>query len=176
LPDPADQGRAGWTVGRVVTFVLFLCIVGFWVWAFSPLAPSGHPDRLDAETFAQASEPLCAAALADVTATVPLATDAPDIFTRADDIRTATDIYLDMVDDLTAIAPAAGTRDGDLVRAWLTDWRTFLDDRYAQADRFANGIDEAFVVTVRGGRQVTSAIDVFADVNDMPSCVAALDV
>lgn len=159
-----------------MTAVLFAGIVAFWMWAFSPLAPSGHPDKLDDESFALAAEPICAAAVAEVTATVPLAIEAPDLATRAEHIQIATDIFAEMHAELIEIAPPASTRDGEIVRRWLDDWAVFLGDRYAQAERNRNGIDESFVVTARDGHQITSPIDIFADINQMESCMSPEDV
>lgn len=172
----SDDGRQGWTFWRAFTLVLFCGIVAFWVWAFSPLAPVGHPDRLDDDAFAEAAEPICAAAVAEVTATVPLAIEASDVFVRAEHIETATDIFAEMHAELVAMAPPAGTHDGDLIRRWLDDWGIFLGDRYAQAERNRNGVDESFVVTAVDGHQVTSAIDIFADINEMESCISPSDV
>ena len=48
-----------WTFWRVVSLLLLLSIVAFWVWALSPLAPQGHPDKQDQQTFSDVAKPLC---------------------------------------------------------------------------------------------------------------------
>lgn len=175
-PDDIDDGRWGWTPGRVISSLLLLGIIAFWVWAFSPWAPSGHPDTLDDERFGELAEARCAEALELHEATIPLAVEAADGLERADQIDAGTAIFTAMIDDVEALAPPTGTRDGDLVARWLADWRTYLADRDAYAADFRAGIDDAFGVTSRDGDQITAPIDLFADINDMESCASPTDV
>lgn len=172
---PDDEGTWGWTPGRIAATIALVGIIGFWVWAFSPLAPRGHPDELDDPAFSTYAEGRCATAVERVEEVDP-AGEAAGLLERADQIETATDILVGLVDDLEANAPATGTRDGDLVARWLLDWRTYIDDRYRYAANFRDGIDQAFQVTAIDGDQVTSALDIFADVNGMASCASPPDV
>lgn len=174
--DPAELGTWGWTPGRVLASLLVLAMVLWWVWAFSPLAPRGHPDALEDRAFAIRAEVVCAEALDDVADQVDPAFEAADQSERADQIREATDIFTLMVAELAGFAPDPTTRDGSLVDQWLIDWGIYLEDRYAYADDFSAGIDAAFSVTVVGGGQVTDRIDSFANANGMTSCISPTDV
>lgn len=175
-PEPEDDGKWGWTPGRVFGVAAVLAMFGFWIWAFSPLAPRGHPDELDDPAFATFAEARCAEALDRVAGEVPLASVATSQLERADQIEAATDIFSIMLADLTAGAPEAGTADGDLIQLWLRDWGIYVEDRYAYAADFRAGIDGAFTVTTAGRGQITDPIDSFAGANRMISCAAPQDV
>ncbi len=176
--EPEDEGSWGWSPGRIATAGGLLLIIAFWIWAFSPLAPRGHPDKLDDDTFSVYAEGRCLNALEEVTGEVDLASSASTGAERADQIERSTAIFGTMVDDLAARAPAVGTRDGDLVQLWLTDWGIYLNDRYAYATDFRDGVDGPFTVTVAaaGNGQITDPIDSFAIANLMAACASPLDV
>jgi hypothetical protein len=81
-----------------------------------------------------------------------------------------------MVDDLEAEAASLDGRDADITSQWLTDWRTYLDDRRDYEADLADGSTEPFEVTPRGNRQITVTMDNFATVNDMEGCATPLDI
>ena len=164
-----------WTLGRSISAVLLLGIVGFWIWALSPLAPSGHPDKLDDDEFAFSAKNLCADATEDLER-LPFALTASSPEERADQIDAGTAIYRDLLNSLLLIAPEINTRDGELVRLWLSDYEIYLTDRDVYATKFRNGIDEAFTVTKKGKRWVTDPVDEFAKANKMRECLVPLDV
>jgi len=164
-----------WTTGRVISALLLVAIAGFWIWALSPLAPNGHPDKLDNPDFAMSAKALCADASADL-GNLPLALMAASPEDRADQIDAGTAIYRDLLSDLLFIAPDEASRDGELVRLWLVDYEIYLSDRDAYAAKFRNGIDEAFTVTKKGKRWVTDPVDEFAKANKMRECLVPLDV
>ena len=164
-----------WTIGRVISVLLLVTIAGFWIWALSPLAPSGHPDKLDNPSFASSAKLLCAAAATDLE-NLPLAMMAVSPEDRADQIDAGTVIYRDLLSALLAIAPEETSRDGELVRLWVADYEIYLSDRDVYATKFRNGIDEAFTVTKKGKRWVTDPVDEFAKANKMRECLVPLDV
>lgn len=169
-----DDGRWGWSIGRIVSVALVLAMAVFWIWAFL-WSPRGHPDELDDPAFPELAERRCTRALEEL-ATVPSAREATGLDDRAQQIEATTGMLAAMVADLRGSAPAEGTRDGDLVKRWLSDWDVYIGDRYTYADRFRQGVDTAFEVTAIGGDQVTSALDLFATINRMPSCASPGDV
>ncbi len=174
-PGAPEEGSWGWSIGRVVSSLIVIAMIGFWMWAFSPWAPRGHPDELDDATFPALAEGLCVTALDEI-AEIPPAFEASDLDDRASQIETSTRILETLVDDLALAAPEAGTDDGDLVQRWLADWRIYISDRFAYAADFRAGVDGAFSVTAVNGDQVTAALDLFATINRMPSCIAPTDV
>jgi hypothetical protein len=141
--------------------------------AFGP-GRADSPDKLHDPAFAQAAESRCAAALADIDA-LPLAsefTGRPD--ERADEIAGINDELADMLGDLAATAPDGD--DGRIVGLWLDDWQTFLADRRDYVDRLHDDDTARLFITEKYGRHITLAIDDFARINHMPSCVAPGDV
>lgn len=168
-----EEGKWGWTVGRSIAAVLVVAMLAFWMWAFL-WSPRGHPDELEDATFSEFAEERCEAALVELNA-LPGARTARNLEDRAAQIEATTIVLSVMVADLQANAPDDG-EDGELVARWLSDWEIYLADRFAYAEDFRAGIDKAFSVTAVDGDQVTSALDLFATINRMPSCVAPGDV
>lgn len=107
---------------------------------------------------------------------IPRALEAESPEERATQLVRSNALFTSMVADLREDAPPAGTRDGALVGQWLADWDVYLDDRDAYRARLELGVDTAFEVSARDRRQITSSIDLFADVNGMPSCMTPGDV
>lgn len=175
VSETSDDGQWGWTPGRIIATLLLVIVVGFWIWAFSPLAPNTHPDELDERAFADGARPFCIAA-ADELDTLPLATEAIDMGDRADQIDTGTAIYRSLLTELARVAPPAGTSDRVLVDAWLEDYSTYLGDRDRHAALLRDGIDQAFVTTAKGSRQITIPIDEFAKGNRIADCVTPQDL
>ena len=180
--DPEAGGHGGnrrWLpksrTGSAVAVAALVVMAGFWVWAFSPLAPSGHPDVMHNVVFTHDAEDICARKVAAV-ALLPGAAEATGPEDRAGQIRTSTLLFEEMIVELRAEADHVVGSDADLLDAWLVDWETYLNDRRAYAETLAGGSDPPFTVTARDGDAVTSYIDIFAEVNAMPSCATPPDV
>ncbi len=169
-----DPSPARVSLGRIAAVVALLAMALFWIWAFSPLADRDNPDRLEDRTFPLAAEPVCAAAVAALD-DVPPASEALDPPDRARQLDQSGAILAAMVAELRAI-DAEDPEAARIVSLWLDDWEVYLGDRARYADRLRAGEDTAFVVTEKNGDQITEPIDVFAGVNDMPSCATPLDV
>ena len=73
------------SMGKVISVVLLLTIALFWIWALSPLAPSGHPDKLDDSSFATEAKILCSLAEEELKE-IPFAFVAASPNERADQI------------------------------------------------------------------------------------------
>ena len=182
VDDPDAGGPGGnkrWLpksrAGATAAIVALLVMAGFWIWAFSPLAPSGHPDVLNNVVFAHDAEDICIQTVRAVDR-LPGAAEATGPEDRATQLVASTLLFEKMVAELRVEADDVVGSDADLVNAWLVDWETYLDDRRAYADTLAGGSDPPFTVTARDGEGVTSYIDVFAEVNAMPSCGTPGDV
>ena len=61
---------------------------------------------------------------------------------------------------------------------WVDDWGTYLDDRVDYAERLRTDDDARFLETAKGSdtKGITRAINSFAQVNKMMSCVTPGDV
>ena len=178
-PDGGGARNPRWLprsrAGSTVALVALLAMAGFWVWAFSPLAPSGHPDVLHNVVYTLDAEDICAETVAAVDR-LPGAAEATGPEDRAKQIRTSTPLFEEMVTELRDEADHVVGSDAELLDAWLLDWETYLDNRRAYAEVLAGGSDPPFTVTAREGEAVTSYIDIFAEVNSMPSCATPGDV
>jgi hypothetical protein len=131
------------------------------------------PDRLDDTTFAVEAQAVCRAALDDV-ARLPSAIEADDEVERAAIVVAANERFAEMLDDLAAIQPDGD--EGEVVEAWLTDWRTYLGDRADYADALATDPEAQLLVTAKDREQITEYLDAFAADNRMPSCGTPIDV
>ena len=161
--------------GGVAALAALAAMAGFWIWAFSPLAPSGHPDVLYNVVFTHDAEDICMRTVAAVDR-LPGAAKATGPEDRATQLVAATLLFEQMVAELRAEADDVVGADADLLGAWLADWETYLQDRRAYAETLAGGSDPPFTVTARDGEGVTGFIDIFAEVNAMPSCATPGDV
>jgi predicted Zn-dependent peptidase len=61
-------------------------------------------------------------------------------------------------------------------REWVGDWDQHVKDREVYAKELQAGEDARFLESTKGARQLSRAIDAFAQVNKMPSCETPQDV
>lgn len=152
----------------IVTFVL-------WIYAFFIYDPGLKVDELADRTFPIAAQKVCAAAEARLE-TLPPANTAKDAVERADVIDSADAILTTMVADLKPLVPEGPDNVRTGLETWLSDWETHIGDRAAYADALRQDSDARFLETRKGRRQVSRAIDGFAEVNRMESCSTPGDV
>lgn len=177
IPSESVEGeRAPSMVWRAVAVAAALVMVLFWLWIFTGGPRKANPDRLDDRAFVERAEVRCARLLTDLEALQPAseATSAPD---RAATLERANVLVADMVDDLEADAPISGD-DRTSLDGWFRDWNSYLDDRRTYADALRVDPDAQLRVTENTdlGDGVDKTIEIFADVNDMPSCATPGDV
>jgi hypothetical protein len=164
------------TRGRAAATVAVGAMVVMWLYVLYLAVGPGRqppPDRLDDPAFGRAAQDVCSEALDDV-AELPRAVQADTAGERADTIVRANARFGAMLDDLAPLAPAG--EDGEIVAAWIADWRTYLDDREAYADALRTDPDARLFVTARDREQITEYIDAFAADNRMPACGTPIDV
>ena len=171
-----DEVPARWTKGRIAILVVVIAMLAMWGYvlylAFGP-GRQPPPDRLDDPTFGPAGQAVCEAAHDDVSL-LPPAIEATSARERADIIDEANTRFSAMVSDLERLAPEG--EEGDVVAAWIADWRTYLDDRSTYAAELRTDPDAAMFVTARDTQQVTEYIDGFAADNRMPACATPVDL
>lgn len=182
LDPDGDPGEGGGRrrVGSIAAAVVLLGILGMWgfilVYHLSGQWRDETPGRLESPAYGEQAELVCSATLAQIDQ-LPPAFEASDAAERADVVDRSDAELTAMVDELTALAPLAGDEQ-PVVDEWLADWRTYIADRADYADRLRDDPDARFYVTQsdRDNRQITQAIDRFANVNGMPSCLALNDL
>jgi hypothetical protein len=172
--EPAAVRR--WTPGRVVAALLVVGMVAMWAYvlylAFGP-GRQPPPDRLDDPSFAAAAEVRCDEAL-DAVAALPRASETTTAAERATVVAEANQRFAEMLDDLDRLVPDG--EDGEIVREWLADWRTYLDDREAFATALRRDPEARLLVSAKASDQITEHLDAFAADNHMPACATPLDV
>jgi hypothetical protein len=153
-------------------------MLGMWAWVFAyHLGGSwleNPPGRLQDRTFSVAAEPVCARAQQRVLALPPAwQTDTP---TERSAVVVESVAILDaMVAELRTLPVGSAS---ERIDEWLTDWETYVADRLDYAERLAEDPTARFYVTQsdRDRRQITLAIDRFAETNEMPSCITPADL
>ena len=174
MTTPTTASR--WTGGRVVVVIVVVALVAMWAYvlylAFGP-GRQPPPDRLADPAFGRQAQATCEAALADVAA-LPPAVQAESAVERADIVAQANARFATMLDEIEPLAP--GGEDGEIVAAWIADWRTYLGDREAYADALRTDPEARLYVTAKDREQVTEYIDAFAADNRMPACGTPIDV
>ena len=172
-------GQSRWLprsrAGAVAAILALIVMVGFWIWAFSPLAPRGHPDTLENRTWALDAGATCTRAVEALYA-LPGAAQAADPADRGRQIAEATDLLEGMVTELRSSGGELIGSDAVLLDAWLTDWETYLEDRRSYAETLRRGSDPPFTLTARDGQAVTEYMNAFATANDIPDCATPDDV
>lgn len=172
---PAERRSPLATIWRVLVALIVVASFGIWVYAYSGLADRPPPDLLADVDLAARAETICAAAAADVAA-MPTAIDATDGADRAAQVRTSTDRYEAMVDEL-ALLEVTEAEDRVIVDGWLGDWRTLIQDRRTYADAVAVDPEAVFLMTkVSENERLDKRLTRMATTNGMPSCVTPTDV
>ncbi|CAN5493107.1 hypothetical protein BH24ACT4_BH24ACT4_17810 [soil metagenome] len=174
---PAPAGEApgrGVLTWRVVGVMALLAIALFWLWIFSGAARKQNPDFLSDRAWVEDAEVTCAATMATIDDRAAPA-GRQDQATRADAIDASTEDLRVMLADLGSPGPDDAD-DRALVDQWLSDWDQLLVDRSTYADAIRVNPDAQFFTTEKFSDPLDKVIEVFADVNDMPSCGPAGDV
>jgi len=181
LDGPAPRRRyAFW-----LTMLAVVALVGSWVYVLFIYDPGLMIDELPDRTFPEAAEQVCAAAIAEYSE-LPLANESDSADARADTLDTSNEIFSRMVAELRPLADDAAAvytaedeqRYATGIADWVDDWGTYLDDRVDYAERLRTDDDARFLETAKGSdtKGITRAINSFAQVNKMMSCVTPGDV
>lgn len=160
----------------------------FWAWAFSPLARTENPARLDDREFAAWAQQRCTATQEAVDA-LPSAREANTRSDRADQVDRGTAeveklmAALAQRADSLATVSDDGPADASLVRAWLEDWEVYVTDRRRFSERLRDPLDDTpdremrfLLVDLTEGGTYTERMDGFARLNDMDACEVPGDV
>jgi hypothetical protein len=173
--DLLDEGRTGWTVWRLMAVLVVLALAGFWIWAFSPWAPSRKADALADASYVERANARCRTANTELAAQEPAA--APKTAAeRADRVERANVIVADLVQGLRADAAPATGRDRVLLDQWLDDWDTYFASRERYVRELRTDPTAVFTVPARSGGQITETMDGFSRTNEMFDCLVPLDV
>lgn len=161
-------------MGRIAVVVLAVSLITMWIYAF--FGDHGVPGRLDNPVFPAQAEPVCAAAQARIDA-LPRASQTTTAGARADVVDQASDELDAMLAELRGLVPV-GAAETEAETQWIEDWQTYVQDRRDYTAQLRVDPMTRFAVTQsdRDRRQITSALDRFAEINGMPSCVIPDDL
>jgi hypothetical protein len=180
VPTPLPEAEVeeplsmSWSVGRVLAVSAMVAMAIFWAVVFLGIPRQENPDRLDDRAFVDRTIDRCDALLADL-AELPNGSFIEGAEERADVLDRATDRLEVMVEEIDADAP--GGDDAKSVQGWLADWRTYIGNRRDFAQRLREDPGARLLLDQSlGGDSVDKPIEIFADVNDMPTCATPGDV
>ncbi len=170
-----DDERVGWTAQRLLALLVVIPLFGFWIWAFSPWAPSNQADGISDKTLLTHAKASCGT-MQSALSRLPRAMNTTTATARADVIAESAAPLDTMIADLRNAATTLQGRDAQLVGEWLDDWTTYASDRQAYAVTLRTDERALFVVTQRGDGQITKTMDGFSRVNDLANCLVPTDV
>ena len=173
---PVDEPPVRARPTRILLIAVVVGMLAMWGYvlylAFGP-GRQPSPDRLADPRFAEQAQARCEVAH-EAVALLPTANDAESAVERAEVVDEATTHFRAMIDDIEPLAP--GGEDGEIVAAWIEDWRAYLEDRAEYADALRSDPDARLFVTARDQAQVTEYIDAFSADNHMAACATPLDL
>lgn len=177
---PANRYRNDDRPGRrriafIAAGIFAVATFAMWMWMFFIYDPGLMIDELPDRTFPTEAEQICAEVNDAISELPPAeATDGP--VERADVIDTANADLSAMLAQLAPLTPTDPPESAEAVKEWLDDWATHLADRQRYADTLRRDPTARFTETPKGSKQISRAIDSFAEVNRMPSCGTPGDV
>ena len=162
-------------MGIAAALVFLVASTLMWIWMLFFYDPGLLIDELEDRTFPTAAEEICAAALEEIDE-LPPAEVTFDPLERAAVIDEANDILAVMLSQLAPLAPTEPPEAAEAVEEWLDDWSTYLGDRQEYADALRDDPEARFTESPKGPKQISRAIDSYAQVNRMTSCETPGDV
>lgn len=183
-PQPTETGPSGApqrgrstkrSLGLTAAGIFVVATFAMWLWMLFIYDPGLLVDELADRTFPTRAEEICAVANDEISH-LPPAESTDDPIERAEVIDTANSTLARMVADLAPLAPTEPPQAAEAVGEWLDDWGTHLEDRQRYAEDLRVDPTARFTETPKGSKQISRAIDSFAEVNRMPSCGTPGDV
>ena len=173
--EPFEDERIGWTTQRVLGAAVAVAIAAFWVWGFSPWAPSNKADGISDKAFLADAERSCRT-MQDSLEALPPARTATSATSRSDVVAQSAPIFAAMIEELRMSATTLQDRDAVVANRWIDDWQAYARDRQAYAVALRTDERALFTVTRRESGQITVTMDGFSRVNDLASCLVPQDV
>lgn len=172
-PDTRSPLRRRITVG--VTLAGCATILGLWIYTLFFYDPGLMIDELADRRFPTQAERVCSTAQSRLEQ-LPPATQARSAGERAATVEQGDTILQAMVGELRLLVPQGQGRITSGINEWVSDWETYLNDRAEYVDGLRQDPTTRFQESRKGNRQVSLAIDSFAQVNRMDSCTTPGDV
>ncbi|UDY36234.1 hypothetical protein [Dermatobacter hominis] len=171
--DDRPSGRRRFFLAAGLLFVVATFAV--WIYALFLYDPGLMIDELEDRTFPTQAEEICHQARVRIEA-LPTADQTPDHVERADVVDQANEALRDMTAQLAPIVPQGEGKVSSGIEQWIEDWDTYIGDRQDYADQLREDPMTRFSESLKANRQISRAIDAFAQVNRMESCMVPGDV
>ena len=108
---------------------------------------------------------------------LPAANESETAADRADVVDQSNALLVGMVDELDTLVPTDGDpTEREAIGEWVSDWRDHVTDRQEYVNELRDDPGARFSERVKGTKQLSRAIDSFAEVNRMESCSTPGDV
>lgn len=148
-----------------------------WIYVLFIYRPEYLIDELPDRTFPTEAEQVCASAMARYEL-LPKAQAATSADERADVVAQSNVIFTDMVDGLRQQVDTVPLADRPGVSEWVEDWAVYITNRERYVEALRDDSEARFLETPKGRKTkgVTQAINSFAQVNRMESCVTPGDL
>ena len=176
-PAPSDETpyQRGFTWPRAVANVAVVTMILYWTWIFSGAPAKDNPDRLEDRAYAAQLEDQCQG-LRDDLEKLPNAADLSTPAARADVLDRANVLVGKFIDELEGGAPTSGDASVS-IRGWIGDWRKYLANREDYAERLRTEPNAQLLLDRSElGDSVDKTIQIFSQVNEIPSCDTPGDV
>ncbi len=163
--------------GRIVASLLCLVLASFWIYAFF-IADTNKRNLIGDKSWPKYAESICAKAeqerfkLADFSR---IEGTPEELTKRAGLVEQATDGLDVMVQDLGLRTPS-DENGRNVVRLWLTEYMTYLEDRREYIVELRAGNNVTFSETAIEGVPISERLLTFANENNMASCAPPTDV
>lgn len=165
-------------VGRITIALAISLVLAMWVYALF-FASKEVANEIADQAWTARSELICAAAakerieLADYRPLNEAGTDALD--QRATLVDLATDTLERMLLQLEETSPS-DAKGQELIPLWMSDYRTYINDRRAYANELRLGTNVPFGESIVMGIPLSEKIATFAADNAMTSCKPPMDL
>ena len=160
-----------------IVIVVFLTSA-MWIYAFV-FSSREAVNKIADENWQARAEEICSranverSALADYRLIEDAGSDA--LTQRAEIVDEATAIIASMIDSIESVPPV-DAKGLALVPQWISDYKTYIQDRYDYTARLREGINDPFSETMIDGLPLSEKISTFAADNRMPACKAPIDL
>lgn len=172
-----DESVRRLRLGRIAALLLCLVLAAFWIYAFF-IADTNKRNLIGDKSWPEYAENICVKAeqerfkLADFSR---IEGTPEELTKRAGLVEKATDGLDAMVQELGLRTPS-DENGRNVVRLWLAEYRTYLEDRREYIADLRAGNNVTFSETAIEGVPISERLLTFANENNMGSCAPPTDV
>lgn len=164
--------------GRAGLVVVCAAIAAMWIYGLGFSPKEAINKVLDPE-WAPRAQAICERAARERTALAEVVridkTDQAQLDRKAAIIDLATDTLERALDEIES-SPPSDDKGRAIVPQWITDYRSYIEDRRDYADAFREGTSGSFAETAIEGVPISERLTSFAQDNRMLACAPPIDL